>query len=340
MGNSSIGDKEVSWKALDLSVYGTVTGPVDRDVHQAIVFVAGSGPTDRNWCSPLLPGSNGSAKLLAEALAERGYVTLRYDKVASGPRVKENVPKFTGKISLRSHVEELTGAVETLLSEGKVDRQKLFVLTNSEGAIHAVNYQLQAKNNRFTGLVLTGAPGRAIGDVSRTQIYAQTKALSDAEILMKHYDEAIADFVSGRPIGIDPSLPEAMHPFFRALENPTNLPFARELWSYNLADHVSGINEPILVVIGKKDIQIDWKIDGKALENATARNSSASFAYPENANHVLKHEELPLEKITAQYAGMNYNASNAVLDEETASTIYSWLGRQNQTEYAPIFSQR
>ena len=314
---------------LDLPVYGTVTGPVDREVHPAIVFIAGRGPTDRNWCSPLLPGTNGSAKLLAEALAARGYVTLRYDKLASGPQVLENALKFTGKISMRSHIEELTGAVETLLSEENVDQLKVFVLTNSEGSIHAVNYQLQAKTDRFAGLVLTGAPGRAIGDVSRTQISAQTKALANAEILMKHYDEAIADFVASRPIVIDPSLPEAIHPFFRALENPTNLPFARELWSYSLAEHISGINEPILVVIGKKDIQIDWKIDGRALENATEQKSSASFAYPENANHVLKHEKLPLEKITAQYAGMNYNASGAALDQEAASTIYDWLGQQS-----------
>ncbi|HYB04848.1 MAG TPA: hypothetical protein VED17_10315, partial [Nitrososphaerales archaeon] len=244
MTNSPIADKEVSWKVLELPVYGTVTGPADREVHPAIVFIAGSGPTDRNWCSPLLPGTNGSAKLLAEALAARGYVTLRYDKLASGPQVLENALKFTGKISMRSHIEELTGAVQTLLSEDNVDQLKAFVLTNSEGSIHAVNYQLQAKTHRFAGLVLTGAPGRAIGDVSRTQISAQTKALANAEILMKHYDEAIADFVASRPIVIDPSLPEAIHPFFRALENPTNLPFARELWSYSLAEHISGINEP------------------------------------------------------------------------------------------------
>jgi hypothetical protein len=43
-----------------------------------------------------------------------------------------------------------------------VNRYNLFVLTGSEGAVHAVNFQLQAKNNRFKGLVLTGAPGRFV----------------------------------------------------------------------------------------------------------------------------------------------------------------------------------
>ena len=42
----------------------------------------------------------------------------------------------------------------------------------------------------------------------------------------------------------------------------------------------------MLVVIGKKDLQIDWKVDGTALENATAHKTAVSFSYPKNANHV------------------------------------------------------
>src|ERR1039457_6279172 len=170
-------DKEVSWKIFDIPVYGTVTAPTDKEVHATVIFVAGSGPTDRNWCSPLLPGTNGSAKLLAESLASQGFVTLRYDKVASGPHVRENIPKFVGRISMQSHMEELKGAFETIIAEKNVNKNNLFVLTNSEGAIHAVNYQLQAKSNRFKGLVLTGAPGRAIGELGRSPLFDQMKQL-------------------------------------------------------------------------------------------------------------------------------------------------------------------
>ena len=55
-------------------------------------------------------------------------------------------------------------------------KDRIFVLSSSEGAIHAVNYQLQAGTERFRGLVLTGAPGRSIGEVARGQIYNQVKA--------------------------------------------------------------------------------------------------------------------------------------------------------------------
>jgi pimeloyl-ACP methyl ester carboxylesterase len=325
MSGAAIENKEVTWKVLDITVFGTITAPTDEEAHPAVILLAGSGPTDRDWCSPLLPGTNGSAKLLAEALASRGFVTLRYDKMGSGPRVKENLPKFAGRVRMRTFMDELAGAVEAVVSEENVDKDRLFALTNSEGAIHAVNYQLQAKSNRFKGLVLTGAPGRAIGDVARSQIFNQIKSLPNAEVLMRPYDDAIAEFLSGEPIVMDPSLPDGIRQLLRGLESPNNLPFARELWNYKLQEYIARVDDPTLVVIGKKDIQIDWKIDGGALEAATSKKTATSYAYPENANHVLKHEELPLEKLTAEYVGSHYNAPDSELDEEAADAILNWL---------------
>ena len=331
MSTAPIEDKEVTWRALDIPENGTLTKPSNNASHPAVILLAGSGPTDRNWCSPLLPGTNGTAKILAESLASRGFVTLRYDKLGSGPHVKENLPKFSGKVSMQTFLDELAGAVETIVSEKNVDGDHLFALTNSEGAIHAVNYQLQAKSNRFRGLVLTGPPGRAVGEVARSQLLQQGKSLPDATTIIGQYDEAIVEFLAGKPMTMDPSLPEGLKMVLRSLENPNNLPFSRELWAYSLPERVAKAGDPVLVVIGKKDIQVNWKVDGKALEDATAGKTAVSFAYPENANHVLKHEALPIEELTAQYVGAHYNAPDAKLDEETASTILGWLCKRSQS---------
>src|SRR6266702_4213532 len=102
---------EIIWQLGEASVSGTLVRPVGPGPFPAVVMVAGSGPTDRDWNSPLLPGSNGSAHLLAEALARAGIASLRYDKRASGPNARENVPLLIGKMSMQSHVDELTGAV-------------------------------------------------------------------------------------------------------------------------------------------------------------------------------------------------------------------------------------
>jgi uncharacterized protein len=314
---SEIESKEVEWKVNDISVHGTITRPKSRDARSAIVFVAGSGPTDRDWCSPLLPGKNGSGKLLAEYLASQGFLTLRYDKLGSGPHAQENVFKMIGKISMQSHVDELSGAVKT------IDADRIFALTISEGAIHALNYQLQSEV-KFKGLVLTGAPGRSIGQVARGQIVNQLGAMPKKKTIITQYDVAIASFVEGNQVEPDPALPEGINQLLLSLNTPVNLPFTRELWTYNPSEVIGKIKEPILVVIGKKDIQVDWQADGKTLETAAAGEDSVSFVYPENSDHVLKFEEAPREKLDAQ-ATLRYNVSDRKLDPEATNAILYWL---------------
>ena len=160
-------NESVSWQVDDIDVDATLTLPPGSGPFPAVIMVAGSGPTDRNWNSPLIPGTNGSAALLAQALTASGFITLRYDKPASGPHAQENVMRMLGKISMQSHVDELAGGVKLLATRKDVDPSRIFALTNSEGCIHALNYQAQAaateSNTPFWGLVLTAPPGRVMG---------------------------------------------------------------------------------------------------------------------------------------------------------------------------------
>jgi hypothetical protein len=87
------------------------------------------------------------------------------------------------------------------------------------------------------------------------------------------------------------------------------------------------IKEPLMVLIGKKDIQVSWQTDGKILEEVMSKQRDASFNYPNNANHVLKHEGLPLEKLTSEYVSKRYNADDAFLDPEAVSCILGWLDK-------------
>ena len=167
----------VSWLVDDIEVSATLTRPPGEGPFPALIFVAGSGPTDRNWNSPLIPGTNGSGALLARVLTEVGFMTLRYDKRASGPRVAENVPRMIGKISMQSHIDELAGGVLLLAGRDDVNPARLFVLTNSEGCVHALNYQTQADGPLFAGMVLTSAFAQSTGALARGQIAAQLGAV-------------------------------------------------------------------------------------------------------------------------------------------------------------------
>jgi dienelactone hydrolase len=325
-GQEPVISTEVSWKLDDTAMYATLTRPTGGGPHPAIVFVAGSGPTDRDWNSPLMPGTNGSARLLAKALARDGFVTLRYDKRAAGPHAQENMQRLLGKVSLQSHLAELAGAVAELAAQPDVDVNRMSVLTNSEGAIHALNYQRQATDRRLIGLVLTAPPGRPTGKVARSQVAAQITSLPDGDVLMQRYDDAIAGFLAGRPVQPDSSLPEFLQIILRSLTVPANLPFARELWVADPAVLIAKIPEPILVVIGKKDIQVDWQADGGALEAATDNRDNVTFVYPENTNHVLKYEARPREQLVPSEVGQTYNAADRILDPEALEAIRTWLG--------------
>ncbi|GHO83185.1 alpha/beta hydrolase family protein [Dictyobacter formicarum] len=316
---------EVTWKLDSTTVYGTLVRPFGPGPFPAVVMVAGSGPTDRDWNSPLLPGSNGSGRLIAEALARAGIASLRYDKRASGPHVRENIQAMIGKLSMQSHVDELAGAVRTLVSQGYVRSDRIFALTNSEGAFHALNYQLHSPAMPFAGLVLTAPPGRPVGIVARSQLAAQASGMPNEGVLLALYDAAIARFLAGDPIAPDPSLPEGVQMLLMSLETPANLPFARELWIADAAPLLRQVNIPVLVIIGKKDIQVDWQADGEPLQRAAAGHEEATFLFPENANHVLKQELRPREDVRLAEMAEHYNSPDTRLDPQALASILEWL---------------
>ena len=61
-------DEDIVISRAGYSLPSTITVPASDSAVPCIVFFAGSGPTDRDWTSPLMPGSNGSGEQLAAAL--------------------------------------------------------------------------------------------------------------------------------------------------------------------------------------------------------------------------------------------------------------------------------
>ena len=320
---------EVKWTMGDTVVYGTLVKPAGVGPFPAVIMAAGSGPTDRDWNSPLLPGTNGSAKLLAEALARAGFASLRYDKRASGPHAMDNMRVLVGKVSMDSHVEEYAGAVRLLARRSEIRSDAIFGLGNSEGTLHVLNYQLKSPAVPLAGLILTGPPGRSVSLVTRSQLAAQAGTIANGEALLALYDEAIARFLAGQSASPDPGLPEGVKNLIASLEAPANLPFTRELWTADAASLLAQIDVPVLILIGKKDIQVDWQTDGQALKKAAQEKVDVTFMFPGNANHVLKYEAQTREELKAGEVMLRYNADDAELDPETQAVITDWLKRHS-----------
>ncbi len=321
----AVSSREVDWPLDDTTMYGTLVMPAGSGPFPALVLVAGSGPTDRDWNSPLISGTNGSGRLLAEGLAADGFASLRYDKRSAGPHAAENLARLSGKVSLQSHLDELTGAVHELANAPGVDPAHIFALTNSEGALHALNYQIHSPEIPFAGLVLIAPPGRPVGAVGRSQIVAQLAGLPNGTEMIAAYDAAIAAFEAGEPVSPDPSLPEGVLLLLRSLASPINLPFGRELWVADAAAWLAQVRAPVLVLIGKKDLQVSWQADGGPLEQAVAGRTNFTFGYPENANHVIKHLAVSPATLSPEQILAGYNGPDTELDPEALAAVRGWL---------------
>ncbi|MEV8373136.1 alpha/beta fold hydrolase [Kribbella sp. NPDC056861] len=312
----------VTWELDGITMQGTVVRPDGDGPFPAVVLVAGSGPTDRDWCSPLMPGTNGSARLFAEAFAGAGIASLRYDKRASGPQAMENVGKLIGQLSMGSHLDELVAAVGVLAAEEFVG--PIVALGNSEGTLHVLRYATSAQDVPLAGIVLAAPPGRPVGEVLLSQLAAQAAQIPDGSALMISVREATERYTAGQPMELDASLPEAVRLTLGSFENPANLPLARELWTESAVDRLPQVEVPALVLIGGKDVQIDVRADGDRLQAAAAGMDNVTFAFPPDANHVFKEDTRALKEIAAA-PGTGYNEDGTRLDPEALELILGWL---------------
>jgi len=317
---------DLTWELDGITMEGTVVCPAGEGPFPAVVLVAGSGPTDRDWCSPLVPGSNGSARLLAEAFTEAGIASLRYDKRASGPHAMENAGKLIGKISMQSHLDELVAAVTMLSQQDCVDSSRISGLGHSEGTLHVLHYATTPQDVPFAGIILAGPPGRPIQDVLLSQLALQAAQNLGGAELMARVEKAAARYAAGQPMDPDPSLPQSIKMILAGFEAPVNLPFVRELWSESATDSLAKVQVPVLVLIGAKDVQVDMHADGTPLQEAAAGMTDVTFSFPANANHVFKGDlRTPAEVATSP--GSGFNEAGTRLDPASLETILSWLSR-------------
>jgi pimeloyl-ACP methyl ester carboxylesterase len=226
---------------------------------------------------------------------------------------------------MQAHVDELAGGVRLLAGRQDVDAGRLFALTNSEGAIHVLNYQAEQGALPFGGLILTAPSARKAGALAHAQLAAQLQAVPGGAEQLAAYDRAMANFVAERPLQLDPILSEGMRNLILAITQPFNLPFARELWITDPLALLAAVTVPVLILIGKKDLQVDWQTDGPLFEALAQTHPNLEVVYAPDANHVLKHERGERETLAAADAITGYNAEGAQLDREAVEIILQWL---------------
>ena len=332
--DSSMGptpQEEVTFEAAGLTIHGVITWPDGYSDHvgpaeiPAIAIAAGSGPTDRDWQSPMLPGTNGSGRGLAEALASAGVAVLRYDKRGTGKTGMPEKPIVWG-----DYVEELDAAVGVLHQHEWVDKKRIYVAGHSEGGAHALRTAATTQTP-LAGVILLAAAGRSLRDVVLWQIGEQVRAALNPAAAQAEIDAlqaALDQIAAGTKV--DPTavgqLP-GVQQFVMSLQDPRSVEFARGLLTYDPTTSFSAFTVPVLILSGDRDIQIDPVLDAEPLAKAAKEaGRDTTFEIVARCDHVLKHEERPREQLTAA-VGLAYNASHRVMNSDVIRAIATWVQR-------------
>ena len=301
----------------------TITFPARDGTVPCVVFFAGSGPTDRDWTSPLLPGTNGSGAQLALALQARGVGSIRFDKVGSGANMPKSAApadlKMLDVLSLAHYVDEAEAAFDELAARDGPGT--IFLLGHSEGSIHASSAAVAKQADpRFGGFISLSAPSRSLLDTAIEQIRAiRVTGGSDAAAV----DKALEDF---RAAMLEPgagapdlsAVPEAAG-LWQATHSPVQQRVARELIFADPLAALRAYRGRALVVSAANDAQVpgsDADSIFAALGSAATDKVRMTIA---NANHVYKSETrapstISPAEIVAGYADANHALADGLVD--------------------------
>jgi pimeloyl-ACP methyl ester carboxylesterase len=302
----------------------TLSLPASDGPVPCVVFFAGSGPTDRDWTSPLLPGKNGSGAQLALGLQARGIGSIRFDKVGSGVNMpKSNAPadlKMLDVLSLAHYVDEAVAEFDELATRDRCG--KLFLLGHSEGSIHASSAAIAKQADpRFGGLVSLSGPARTILDTAIEQIRTiGIKAGADTTVV----DKALEDFRAAmmRPDAPAPDLsdlPEAAGLLWQATHSPLQQKVARELIFVDPLAALRTYRGRALVVSAANDAQVPGSHADQIFATLGSEGKNKTRVTIANANHVYKSETrapstISPTEIVAGYADDNHALAEGLVD--------------------------
>lgn len=327
--SEEVTEEPVTFHAGVRSIPGTITEPRSPGKWPAVLLLAGSGPTDRNWNSAVIPTKNGSGALLANALAKHGAVVLRFDKAGSSA---DNQGPPLSEWTLDTYLEESAAALSLLRGRSKVRPDRIFIIGHSEGGIHATRL---AQTSDVAGVVYLSSASRTMADTIIAQLEAQLRnpktKLSEKAVEQEigGLRQAFADFMAGKPVDAQKAsrIPQ-LQQLVAGLINPVTANLTRELLGYDNAVEAPKGKGPFFVFAGGKDVQIDVELDAKRLEKALRdAGKDVTFHLSPEADHVLKHEPKTMEELRADPVSVQnaYNADGRVLDKDFVDALVGWL---------------
>ncbi len=268
--------------------------------HPLVVIIPGSGPTDRDGNSSMIPGPNDAYKLLADSLLAHGIASFRYDKPGVGESSfskKENELRF----------EDNVAVINAILAKMQdLGFKKIFLFGHSEGSLSGM---LAAQEGEVNGFISAAGMGRNMHDILIEQLEKQLSG----EIL----EATLADLDSieqGEEV-------KQYNPLLAGLLRPSVQPYLHSAFKYDPTEELKELEVPVLIIQGGYDLQVP-ESDGAALSAAVPE--ATYKLYPE-MNHVLKTIDGSMKQNQAAYMDPDFPLHQAMIND-----LVEWINSHSR----------
>jgi len=256
-------EEEVTLKTKTGKLYGTLLIPNDESkVKPLVIFIAGSGPTDRNGNAFLM--ENNSLKLLAEGLVKNHIPSLRFDKRGVGE--SKSALKDESKLTFDDYVKDVLSWIELMKKDKRFT--DIIILGHSEGALIGA---IASQNDNVTKFISLAGVGRPANVVLLEQLTNQNASMA------KLAEPILDSLANGKTVK---KYPTSLAPLFKDEIQP----YLISWFKYNPQTEISKLQKPVLILQGTKDIQVTVE-DANLLHLA---NPNSKLKIIEGMNHILK----------------------------------------------------
>ncbi len=287
--------KEVTMLSNDIELHGTLLKPTEN-TNTVVLFISGSGNTDRNGNTLGINYTNNCLKMVAENLAQNNIASLRFDKRGVAKSISDSLS--AEKLKFEDYVNDAANWIAYL----KKDFDTVIVMGHSIGGLIGTLAVQQNKANKL--ITLAGVASSGYETLKRQLSTNQPEFVKEAAlpILEKLNNNEKVDSVPA---------------FLNALFSPKIQGYLMSWLPYNPKAEIKKLNIPILVIQGTTDIQITVE---EAQEMAKA-NPNSELAIIKNMNHVLK--KIDTTEMNENLA--TYSNPDLPLHEELMTTIITFI---------------
>ena len=300
-------DVDVSIPAPGFNIAGTLTMPKGegRLRHPTVVLVGGSGPVDRDETVAGIP----IFAQLADALAERGFMVLRYDKRGvgqSGGRIET--------VTLEDYADDVMAIIKWLGKRDDVDPRRMAVVGHSEGG--SVAMIAAAKEKKIASIVLVAATGSTGADLvleqQRHQLELMNLPDTERQQKIELQQKVQAAVISEK--GWE-GVPEEVR-------RQADTAWFKSLLQFDPARVMPQIKQPILILQGDLDTQVPPHHAEQLAELARKRKKAPPIesVHLPGVNHLLV-------KATTGEVQEYAELTEKTITPDVATTIAEWLKR-------------